>query len=74
VAAPSSTIDSDIPDGEAIPIEERSENEVKEFRGVVIAPETAGAVNPAFDVTPHDLIAGFITEKGVVQPPFGGEV
>ncbi|MEE9268688.1 MAG: S-methyl-5-thioribose-1-phosphate isomerase [Candidatus Krumholzibacteria bacterium] len=74
VAAPSSTIDAGIPDGKGIPIEERSENEVKEFRGVVVAPENARAVNPAFDVTPHDLIAGFITEKGVVQPPFGDEI
>ena len=73
VAAPSSTIDTSIPDGAAIPIEERAEREVKEFQGVVTVPENARAVNPAFDVTPHDLIAGFITEAGVIQPPFTGE-
>lgn len=70
VAAPSSTIDMSIPDGDAIPIEERAEVEVKQFRGVTTAPENARAVNPAFDVTPRDLIAGFITEKGVIEPPF----
>jgi methylthioribose-1-phosphate isomerase len=72
VAAPSSTIDPSIPDGTAIPIEHRSADEVKSFRGVVTVPREAGAYNPAFDVTPRDLIAGFITEQGIVQPPFGG--
>jgi methylthioribose-1-phosphate isomerase len=71
VAAPSSTIDPSIPDGAAIPIEHRGADEVKSFRGVVVAPREAGAYNPAFDVTPCDLIAGFITEKGIVHPPFG---
>jgi methylthioribose-1-phosphate isomerase len=70
VAAPSSTIDTAVPDGSAIPIEERAEDEVKRVRGVVVAPDAARAYNPAFDVTPHDLISAFITEKGVVQPPF----
>jgi methylthioribose-1-phosphate isomerase len=70
VAAPSSTIDPSIPDGAAIPIEQRSEDEVKRFGGVSVAPEGARAYNPAFDVTPHDLIAGFITENGIVRPPF----
>ena len=71
VAAPSSTIDPAISDGSAIPIEHRGAEEVKSFRGVVTAPNEAGVYNPAFDVTPCDLIAGFITEKGVVRPPFG---
>jgi len=70
IAAPSSTIDYSIPDGGAIPIEERSEEEVKQFKGVTTTTAGARAVNPAFDVTTHDLIAGFITEKGVIQPPF----
>ena len=70
VAAPSSTIDKSIATGEGIPIEERSADEVKSFSGVKTTPANAGAYNPAFDVTPHDLIAGFVTEKGVVQPPF----
>ena len=72
IAAPSSTIDPAIPNGAAIPIEQRDEDEVKEFRGIKVTPDEAGAYNPAFDVTPHDLIAGFVTEKGVVQPPFTG--
>ena len=70
IAAPSSTIDPNIPDGDAIPIEERAEEEVKGFSGVSTVPADARAVNPAFDVTPHEFIAGFITEKGIVQPPF----
>lgn len=70
IAAPSSTIDTGIADGAAIPIEERDEGEVKEFRGVVTVPANARAVNPAFDVTPRDLIEGYITEKGIIQPPF----
>ncbi|MCZ6766431.1 MAG: S-methyl-5-thioribose-1-phosphate isomerase [bacterium] len=70
IAAPSSTIDRSIPDGDAIPIEERAEEEVKQFKGVTTVPTGARAVNPAFDVTTRDLIAGFITEEGVVQPPF----
>jgi methylthioribose-1-phosphate isomerase len=72
IAAPSSTIDPAIPNGAAIPIEQRDEDEVKNFRGIKITPDDADAYNPAFDVTPNDLIAGFITEKGVVQPPFAG--
>lgn len=70
VAAPSSTIDKTLPGGKDIPIEERPEEEVKRFSGVATAPEGARAFNPAFDVTPHELIAGFITEKGIIQPPF----
>jgi methylthioribose-1-phosphate isomerase len=70
VAAPTSTIDMSLASGEAIPIEERAEGEVKKFAGVVTAPNSARAVNPAFDVTPNDLIAGIITEKGVMHPPF----
>jgi methylthioribose-1-phosphate isomerase len=70
VAMPSSTIDVNVASGADIPIEERPPEEVKSFRGVETAPASADAVNPAFDVTPHDLIAGFITEKGVLQPPF----
>ncbi len=70
VAAPSSTIDPSIPDGTAIPVEHRAESEVKEFRGAAVAPEKATAYNPAFDVTPHELIAGYITERGIVHPPF----
>jgi methylthioribose-1-phosphate isomerase len=70
VAAPSSTIDTSVPDGDAIPIEERSGDEVRRFAGVTTAPEYAGAYNPAFDVTPQELVTAFITERGVVHPPF----
>lgn len=70
VAAPSSTIDLAIPDGTAIPIEERSPEEVRRILGVAATPDDAGAVNPAFDVTPRELITAFITEKGIVSPPF----
>ncbi len=72
VAAPSSTIDPDIKDGSEIPIEERSVDEIKQFAGVRTVPDEAGALNPAFDVTPANLIAGIITEKKIYRPPFGG--
>lgn len=75
VAAPTSTIDRDCPSGEAIPIEERSEDEVLFATGrdeqgnvkrVRVTPEGAKARNYAFDVTPASLISGIITEKGIV--------
>lgn len=76
VAAPSSTIDLNSPDGEAIPIEERGEEEVLSMFGwdsqdtlgtVRIAPKQSSARNPAFDVTPAELVTGIITEKGIVE-------
>lgn len=70
VAAPSSTIDMDCPDGTAIPIEERDPKEVTNPFGVQIAPDGTDVYSPAFDVTPNRLIAAIITEGGVVQPPF----
>ena len=74
VAAPLSTIDLAIADGSAIPIEERDPAEVTGFRGVRWAPEGVGVFNPAFDVTPADLITGLITEKGVVTRPDAGKI
>ncbi|WP_236953773.1 S-methyl-5-thioribose-1-phosphate isomerase [Methanopyrus sp. SNP6] len=68
VAAPTSTIDPNTETGEDIPIEHRSEEEVKNVRGVRVAPEDVTALNPAFDVTPPELIDAIITEKGVVEP------
>jgi methylthioribose-1-phosphate isomerase len=68
VAAPSSTIDLDAPDGEAIPIELRSASEVLEINGMRVAPENTQAYNPAFDVTPAHLISAIVTELGVVRP------
>jgi len=76
VAAPSSTIDPSLADGSSIPIEERAADEVTSFAGVQTAPSETDTFNPAFDVTPADLIAGIITERGVLHPPYdfkGGE-
>jgi len=69
VAAPVSTFDFTLADGSQIPIEERDPAEVTEIRGCRIAPEACRALNLAFDVTPHNLIAGIITEKGICAPP-----
>jgi methylthioribose-1-phosphate isomerase len=68
VAAPLSTIDLATPDGNAIPIEERSASEVLEVNGVRIAPEDTEAYNPAFDVTPASLVSAIVTEVGIVRP------
>jgi methylthioribose-1-phosphate isomerase len=70
VAAPVSTIDLDTPDGRQIPIEERPAREVTHVKAVRLAPEGAKVFNPAFDVTPHSLIAGIITERGIARPPY----
>ena len=68
VAAPSSTFDLSIADGSAIPIEQRDPREVTHGFGRQTAPEGIDVYNPAFDVTPAELIAGIITEKGVIRP------
>jgi methylthioribose-1-phosphate isomerase len=69
VAAPSSTIDMQTPDGDGIPIEERSPSEVTSLYGErSIAPENIEVWNPAFDVTPAALITGIITERGIFSP------
>jgi methylthioribose-1-phosphate isomerase len=70
VAAPSSTVDFALPNGDAIPIEQRDPSEVTTIGGRSIAPDGVAAAHPAFDVTPHELIAAIITEHGVVYPPF----
>jgi|KBSSwiStaDraftv2_1062776.scaffolds.fasta_scaffold104906_3 methylthioribose-1-phosphate isomerase len=70
VAAPISSIDLETPTGADIPIEERSGNEVLMFRDVRIAPPDTDVRNPAFDVTPADLISGIVTEEGVLRPPY----
>jgi methylthioribose-1-phosphate isomerase len=70
VAAPVSTIDLDTPAGDAIVIEERDPAEVVELGGRRIAPEGADAANPAFDVTPAELVTAIITEAGVLEPPY----
>ena len=70
IAAPLSTIDRATATGAEIPIEERETREVTEVLGTAIAPEETRALNFAFDVTPHELIAGIITEVGVLEPPY----
>ena len=69
-ALPSSTVDLSIPDGSGIVIEQRAGDEVTHFAGHQVAPTEAAVYNPAFDVTPHHLLTGVITEKGVIRPPF----
>ncbi len=69
VAAPTSTVDLDVPDGSAIPIEARSPDEVLGCGGRRVAAEGAGAWNPAFDVTPAGLVDALVTERGVVLRP-----
>jgi methylthioribose-1-phosphate isomerase len=70
VAAPLSTIDLRTPDGQQIPIEERNAREVTHVGGSQLAPDGALVWNPAFDVTPHHLIAGIITERGIFRAPY----
>lgn len=70
VAAPRSTFDLSLESGARIPIEERPGEEVAAFGGVRVAQEDAHAYNPAFDVTPGHLITAFITEYGVLRPPY----
>lgn len=70
VACPSSTIDFNTPTGKDIVIEEREEDEVTHFGLRRTAPEGIKVRNPAFDVTPHKLVTGIITEKGILTPPF----
>jgi len=69
IAAPVSTFDLSIPDGDCIPIEERTAAEVTHLQGVRIAPDVHAA-HPAFDVTPARYIAAIFTERGVARPPF----
>ncbi len=74
VAAPSSTFDFTLADGSGIPIEERTAEEITEGFGRRTAPADIKTYNPAFDVTPHELITAIITERGVIQPVNSDEV
>ncbi len=74
VAAPLSTFDFSLPDGGHIPVEERDPEEVTHLWGQAVAPAGAPALNLAFDVTPNDLIAGIVTEKGIMEPPFSSSL
>ena len=69
-ALPLSSVDPSLERGDQIPIEERPAQEVTVIRGQPIAPEGFPAAHPGFDVTPHHLITGIVTEKGVLYPPF----
>ncbi|MCD6577475.1 MAG: S-methyl-5-thioribose-1-phosphate isomerase [Anaerolineaceae bacterium] len=71
-AFPFSTVDIELESGDLIPIEERPQDEVLDLKlhNRLIAPKDASARNPAFDITPHELITALITEKGVIYPPF----
>jgi methylthioribose-1-phosphate isomerase len=71
VAAPVSSIDLSCRTGEQIPIEERNPSEVTHVNGKAITPAGVKVWNPAFDVTPHDLVTAIITENGVARPPYG---
>jgi methylthioribose-1-phosphate isomerase len=70
VAAPYSTFDLSIERGERIPIEERSPKELKQIGEQIIAPDNTRAYNPAFDITPNHLIRAFITDSGIIRPPY----
>jgi len=70
VAAPLSSFDLDLENGDLIPIEEREPEEVLSFAGHLVGPESVSAYNPAFDITPAQYISALITEKGVLTPPY----
>lgn len=71
IVAPTSTVDLDTPDGAAIEIELRDADEVRTVPGrTMVVPTASPAHNPAFDVTPADLLSGIVTERGVARPPY----
>ena len=70
IAAPLSTIDISIKSGDEIPIEERSHDEVTHINGDWVCAKDVNIINPGFDVTPHELITGIITEVGIIKPDF----
>jgi methylthioribose-1-phosphate isomerase len=69
-ALPTSTVDPDVTSGADIPIEERDGDELRCVRGVRLTGPEVAVANPAFDVTPHHLITGIVTEGGVLYPPY----
>ena len=74
VAAPMSTFDPAIADGRHIPIEERAAAEVLTLNGTALTAEGIGARNPAFDVSPAGLVTAFVTDRGVLRPPFASAI
>jgi len=74
VAAPISTFDLTLNDGDQIPIEERDPKEILTFAGQELGPEGLHAFNPAFDITPAAYISAIITEQGILRPPLGKSI
>ena len=74
VAAPVSTIDLSVKNGQDIPIEQRDQKEVTHFQGKRTSPQGVVAENPAFDITPHRYVSAIITEKGILTPPFKAKI
>ena len=74
VVAPVSSFDLSIASGQEIPIEQRSRNEVAYFLGRNTVPESVAVYNPAFDVTPNNLVTAIITEKGILSPPLENSI
>jgi methylthioribose-1-phosphate isomerase len=70
VVAPTSTVDLSVKSGDEIEIEMRDPTELHQLGGIRIAPEGVGGYNPAFDVTPADLVSAIVTETGVLRPPY----
>jgi len=70
VAAPMSTVDFSMNSGQTIPIEERNHDEVRQIRGMYVTVPEVKVFNPAFDVTPGELVNAVITETGIIRPPF----
>jgi methylthioribose-1-phosphate isomerase len=70
VVAPTSTVDPATPSGADIPIEQRDPAEVTEVLGTPVAPVGTPAWNPAFDVTPAELVTAIVTERGIARPPY----
>jgi methylthioribose-1-phosphate isomerase len=70
VVGPTSTVDLNLQNGDLIPIEERSIDEITSIGGYAITPQGSPASNPAFDITPAGYITGIITENGIAYPPF----
>jgi len=69
-AAPTSTLDLTLPDGNHIPIEERDPEEVTHLQGLPVAPDGTAAAHPAFDVTPNRYVTAIVTERGIAQAPY----
>jgi methylthioribose-1-phosphate isomerase len=74
IAAPSTTVDINTLTGKDIPIEERNTEEITNWDGRRIAPEGINVYNPAFDVTPHELITAIVTDRGIIYPPYTANI